>query len=420
MVQIKDAYIKGTRNNETFQRNSLGVFPKEWKLKKLSDVGKISSGVTPLRSNEEFFGGKIPWVKTTDLNNSFILDTEEKITELALKETSLKMVQSNSILVAMYGGFNQIGRTGLMKINGTTNQALSSFYVDEKEFHSEYILHWLNSFRGYWKRLAGSSRKDPNITKKDVESFPIMQPVYKEQKKIASVLSTWDKAIELKGNLIKQKKEQKKGLIQRLLTGKVRLPGWEGKVKQVKLKGFIKEVKERNKENKVKRILSVTNSRGFINQSDQFGRQIASEDLTSYKVVKNGQFAYNPSRVNVGSIDLLNQFDEGLLSPMYVIFETRQDKLLPEYIYHFLKSNLFLNQMGNLLQGSVRQSLSYDGLEEIKLFIPNDLNEQREISQILTLLDKEINLLQRELEELNNQKIGLMQLLLTGKVRVKV
>lgn len=146
-----------------------------------------------------------------------------------MNETSLKFVEENSILIAMYGGFNQIGRTGLMKIKGTTNQAISSLYIDEKEYNSEFVLQWLNANRYYWRRLAASSRKDPNITKKDVEDFPIVKIPYLEQKKIASVISIWNKNIELKENLLKEKLTYKKGLIERLLTGKVRLKGFNYK-----------------------------------------------------------------------------------------------------------------------------------------------------------------------------------------------
>ncbi|MPM96542.1 hypothetical protein SDC9_143706 [bioreactor metagenome] len=134
-------------------------------------------------------------------------------------------------------------------------------------------------------------------------------------------------------------------------------------------------------------------------------------------MVVNGQFAYNPSRINVGSIDLLTKFDSGLLSPMYVVFDVKEG-LVKEYLFQFLKSSLFLNYIPKLLQGSVRDSLSFDALQLVKLFIPT-VEEQREIADVLSTADKEIDLLEKELEALKQQKKGLMQLLLTGIVRVK-
>lgn len=288
--------------------------------------------------------------------------------------------------------------------------------VDPK-FYSYYFNSNLGK-RLVYKITTGNTVQ--HILATDMKSLRVPVPNFKEQRKIAAILSTWDKAIELKERLIEQKKEQKKGLMQKLLTGEIRLFSRVGKINKIKLKGLVKEVKEKNNKNAISNVLSVTNSNGFIHQSEQFGRRIASKDLSKYKIVRKGQFAYNPSRVNVGSIDLLNKFDEGILSPMYVIFETVKEKILPEYLYQFIKSNLFLNQLDGLLEGSVRQSLNFNSLEQVKLFVPEDLNEQKEISEFLSEFDKQLNLLELELEKLQEQKKGLMQLLLTGKVRVKV
>ena len=93
--------------------------------------------------------------------------------------------------------------------------------------------------------------------------------------------------------------------------------GW----KKIKLKEVLKEVSERNKGQKVKRVLSITNSQGFVNQEEYFEGTVHSADISQYKIVRKNQFAYNPSRVNVGSIDIIKDYDEGALSPMYVIFE---------------------------------------------------------------------------------------------------
>ena len=101
--------------------------------------------------------------------------------------------------------------------------------------------------------------------------------------------------------------------------------------KKVKLKELIKEVNERNKDEKVKTVLSVTNSRGFVSQEEYFEGTVHSANISNYKIVRKNQFAYNPSRVNVGSIDILKDYEYGVLSPMYVVFEVDINKLLPDY-----------------------------------------------------------------------------------------
>lgn len=151
--------------------------PVGWRVKKIKEFAKVQAGSTPLRSKKEFFeNGDIPWLKTLDLNNGEIYKTEECITKLAVQDTSCKIKPKNTVLVAMYGGFNQIGRTGILKIDATTNQAVSAIEVDPEVVRPNYLLQVLNTRIDYWKRVAVSSRKDPNITKKDVENFPVSFP----------------------------------------------------------------------------------------------------------------------------------------------------------------------------------------------------------------------------------------------------
>jgi len=145
-------------------KNSL---PNGWSLKKLGEIFDITSGTTPSRVvNEYFEKGTHLWVKTTDLNNNFISDTEEKVTDLAMKETSLKKLPVGTVLVAMYGGFNQIGRTGLLQKEASVNQALSAILPKRDIVEPYFLLNWLNCKVEDWKNFAASSRKDPNITKR--------------------------------------------------------------------------------------------------------------------------------------------------------------------------------------------------------------------------------------------------------------
>ena len=153
--------------------------------------------------------------------------------------------------------------------------------------------------------------------------------------------------------------------------------------------------------------------------SEQFDREVASADLTNYKIVKKNQFAYNPSRVNVGSLDLLKTFEEGILSPMYVVFETDTKKLLPDFFHHHLKTYWFKGHIPMFIQGSVRDSLSFNGLCGMKFFIPS-IEEQKAITNILDKATQELKQFEQKLQTLQLQKKGLMQQLLTGKTRVKI
>ena len=178
--------------------------------------------------------------------------------------------------------------------------------------------------------------------------------------------------------------------------------GW----KKIKLKEVLTEISERNKGEKVSRVLSVTNSQGFVNQEDYFEGIVHSENISNYKIIRKNQFAYNPSRVNVGSIDILKEYDEGALSPMYVIFETDNNRLLPEYFKYYFQTHRFFENVKNNTQGSVRNSLSFKALADFDYLLP-PIEEQAKIIKIIENIENIINL--------DNEKINFIE-----KNRIKI
>ena len=170
--------------------------------------------------------------------------------------------------------------------------------------------------------------------------------------------------------------------------------------KKVKLKEVIKEVNERNKGEKIKRVLSVTNSRGFVSQEEYFEGTVHSANISNYKIVRKNQFAYNPSRVNVGSIDILKDYEEGALSPMYIVFEVDTTKLLPDFFKYYFQTNRFFENVKNNTQGSVRNSLSFKALSDFDYLLP-PIEEQEKIVEILKTIDSIIEKHESLLEEKN-------------------
>ena len=163
----------------------------------------------------------------------------------------------------------------------------------------------------------------------------------------------------------------------------------------------------------------MTNHSGFVLPENQFSKRIASDEVSNYKVVIKGQFGYNPSRINVGSFARLDQFDNGLLSPMYVVFSITSEKLDSDFFLYWMKSNEAKQRINNSTQGSVRDSVGFDAISSFALKLPK-IQEQRKIAKVLSLADQEIETLQKKLDYLKQEKKALMQQLLTGKKRVKV
>ncbi len=400
-----------TKNTKAFYNTEI---PQDWEIVKVLNFGKVYTGNTPLTSEPDNYDGDFLFVSPGDLNEAkYIYKTEKKLSEKGFS-TSRKFPKG-SVLFTCIG--STIGKSGIATVDLTANQQINAIVVNNTN-SNEYLYYQLEMNVNRIKLIAGEQAV-PIINKSQFETIKLPKAPLPEQKAIAQVLSTADTAIHTTEKLIAQKELRKKWLMQQLLTGKKRLKGFEGEVNLKLVEHYLNEISERNKDLKITNVLSVTNSRGFINQADQFDRVVASEDATNYKIVRKGQFAYNPSRVNVGSLDLLRDFENGILSPMYVVFETNKSQLLPDYFYYHLKTQWFYGHIPMFVQGSVRDSLSFDGLCSMKFYIPS-IEEQTAIAQVLQAADKEISLLKVKAKKLREQKKGLMQQLLTGKVRLKI
>ena len=390
-----------------------------WKKVKLGDVASISSGSTPLRSNKAYFeNGNMPWVKTMDLTNGKITKTDECITELAAKKC--KPYPAGTVLVAMYGGFNQIGRTGLLTFPASINQALAALQF-EKDVCPEYVLFYLNANVERWRSCAASSRKDPNITSHDVEKFEIVLPPIEEQKKIAATLSVWDSAIEKVEKLIEVKSRNFNFLMEKLIVK-------QSLKKQTKTY-FIKELfNVVNRKNIVGNTNVLTSSAqyGLVNQQEYYKKNIASSDISGYYLLKKGDFAYNRSYSTgypYGVIKRLDKYESGVLSTLYLCMTLKDDyQSFSDYFVFLFESGYLNNQLALICREGARNhgllNVSKEDFFNMKVQLPNE-KEQQSIVCVLQIHSHELSLLKQQLENYKKQKQGLMQELLTGQWRVK-
>lgn len=296
-------------------------------------------------------------------------------------------------------------------IEGTKEASREWFYY--------YFMH-----RDIFSFLSRQGAGRYKLNKASLEKMPLLLPPIAEQKKIAQILSTWDKAISVTEKLLTNSQQQKKALMQQLLSGKKRLLDengvmFSGEWEVVRLKQLIHEEKKRNRDNHIQRVLSVTNHSGFVLPEEQFSKRVASEDVSTYKIVKKNQYGYNPSRLNVGSFARLDNYDEGVLSPMYVVFSINHERLNSDYFLNWMSSNEAKQRIAGSTQGSVRDSVGFDALCSFSFSLPT-LMEQQKIAAVLSAADAEMSMLEKKLACLKEEKKALMQQLLTGKRRVKV
>lgn len=407
-----------------YKATALGGIPQEWEVKTLGQIASIFSGTTPSRGNGLFFNdGTIPWVKTTDLNNGILTHTEERITDIALRSTTLKVFSKGTVLIAMYGGFNQIGRTSILGIDATINQALSALILNKKEITEYFLLYWLLYRVNKWKRYAASSRKDPNITKTDVTKFPILVPPLGEQRKIAEVLGVWDLAIAKQVQLVERLTQRKRGLMQRLLTGKKRLHGFNGEWQKVVLSSVIEKlsngyVYDVNSIGRAPITRIETISKGLIDYTKTGYTQYVKE-LEKYKL-QDGDilFSHINSIAHIGKVAIFKG-DKELYHGMNLLLIRAKETVNKNYLYYFLSSAIARKKVRSIAKQSVNQSsVNTDELKKWAIRIP-EVEEQTAIAEVLTAADREIELAQAKLELYRRQKRGLMQQLLTGKKRIK-
>ena len=184
-AQVQDARLLQKRIlEETFLRSDAG----ERMRMRIGDFASVVAGGTPSRGNSSFYGGTIPWVKTLDLNNSFVQSTQEKITEEGLRSIRGDVLPRGSVMVAMYGGGGTIGKSGLLAIEAATNQAVASILPDLSKFDSSFLHFQIMAIRSEWMRYSQGNRKDPNISKSVVENMEVWLPDPLTQQRIAAQL----------------------------------------------------------------------------------------------------------------------------------------------------------------------------------------------------------------------------------------
>ena len=264
-----------------------------------------------------------------------------------------------------------------------------------------FVFSQLHTHR-YWRWVSIMSARSgqPGINSQEYSSFPIYTTSIEEESKIAKLLSLLDERIATQNKIIEDLKKLKSAIIEIEYTPNTKTTSHIGNV--------IEQISKRNKNNAIQNVLSVSNRQGFIKQSDQFeNRNVASEDTSNYKIVEKNDFAFNPARINVGSIARLTTFENGIVSPMYICFRT-QVNVAPEYIDFFFESKHFYCEIQKRLEGSVRQCLSFEGLCNIPFSLPS-LEMQQRIGKRLFTLGQKIKTETDLLELLNKQKQYLLR-----------
>ncbi len=384
------------------------------------------SGGTPDTTVSEYWGTEISWVTPSEvskLKNRFLSETERYISTLGLKNSSAQLIPQNSIIVCTRA---TVGDCCINVKELTTNQGFKTIIPFKN--NCDFIYYLIANYKNNLRRLScGSTFLE--ISKKDFENMTVLIPPIEEQKKIAEVLSCWDDGIEKLEKVIELKEKQKRGLIQRLLSGKTRIKGFSIPWKQVKL-GEIGMISSAGVD---KKIIVGEEDVILLNYMDVYKKDfISSGDLLqhvtaklSHKLkcdLKKGDIFFTPSSETRGDIGRSAVITENIKDGVYSYHIVRLRPTIEidlSFSAYIFKTDSFYKQAYVFCEGSgQRYVISQDDFRLMNVYMPTDIKEQTAIAEVLTSTDNEIFLLKRKCELFKQQKKWLMQQLLTGKKRL--
>jgi len=411
------------------------VTPARWNTRRLGELCRADPDYG-VNAPAAPYSPELPrFIRISDIDDAGKLRPEGQVSiEVTGNEQSL--LEQGDFLFARTGA--TVGKTLLYTADvGPAVFAgyLIRFRPDPKVLLPRYLGLFTQTHRyWYWVSVTLRQGAQPNINAQEYASLPIPLPPLPEQRRIAEILSTWDEALALLDRRIELAQQRKKGLAQRVLTGRVRFPEFVRSTatqstrygelpadwRYVPIGSVAREVSVKNRQDHNLPVLSCTKHDGLVDSLEYFGRQIFSDDLTTYKVVERGQFAYATNHIEEGSIGYQAYHDAALISPMYTVFQP-VDQVDDDFLFRVLKTEKYRHIFEINTSGTVdrRGSLRWDDFSSIRIPLPT-LPEQRRIAEVLRTCDEEIALLRRKRELTAEQKKGLMQRLLTGRVRVKV
>ena len=389
-----------------YKDSPLGIIPKEWEVKRLGDYVTITSGESPSLYELKVVG-KYPYVKVEDMNNC----TKYQIRSREFSDDDRNIVSKGSIIFPKRGAAILNNKVRIAQIDLLMDSNMMAITVKESFLDNEFLYYTIIKEQLF--KIADTSTI-PQINNKHIIPYRFRLPLIGEQLKIVSFLNTWDTAIDKLSELIEKLKLRKRALIQQLLTGKKRLPGFTGEWKKVKLGEVFNERNETNHEDLP--LLSITGDKGVIYQSDSDKRDISNTDKSKYKRICPNDIGYNTMRMWQGRSALSKL--EGVVSPAYTIV-TPKNHVNVKFMAMLIQQPRVVYGFWTHSQGLVSDTLNckYPDFCQVKVRIPIK-EEQTEITSILVNADKEIELANEKLTNLQSQKRGLMQQLLTGKKRI--
>nr|CUV27145.1 putative Type-1 restriction enzyme MjaXIP specificity protein [Ralstonia solanacearum] len=423
-------------HKQSYQPTRLVVLPSNWSVRRLSTLTKSYAGGTPDRSKPEYFEGDIPWVKSGEVNKRKITNTEERISDVALSESSAKIAEAGSVLVAMYGA--TAGKVARLKIDAAINQAVLSIRAAVNELDNDYLF-WAME-RNAEKLLAMcQGAAQPNLSKGLIDGLEIAIPPISEQQKIAAILTAVDDKLDVIARQIEATETLQRGLMQTLFSRGIGTQDADGRwVSHAEFKdselgripaswevrpiGSLFDVVERSVEMddaQLYRRVTVKRRFGGIELRDELpGAAIKVKNQFS---VEAGDFLISERQIVHGACGVLPSALTGaLVSNEYLVLKAKPGTDV-RYFNYMVQLLRFKKYFLLCSQGVDIEKFLFKPKDWLKKMVPVPLSEeQMQIADVLAMADQKLQVLKKKQSEYQALQRGLMQKLLSGEWLVKL
>jgi len=396
---------------EGYKRSTDRIIPNDWYDYQLGDVGEVLM-CKRVYANQTSEVGEIPFYKIGTFGKAADAFISRQLYEDYRRKYSYP--QKGDILISAAG---TLGKTVVYDGQEAYFQDSNIVWLktDDRKLSNKYLIHYYQIIN--WPTPEGATIQ--RLYNGIIREAHIVAPAVSEQQKIAAILTTQDKVIELKEKRLAEKLRQKKYLMQQLLTGRKRLTGFNLAWKKTKLKNILHERKTYSPKGLEYPHVTLS-TEGIFPKSNRYDRDhLVRNEYKEYKITHKGDVCYNPANLKFGVI-CENTFGDAIFSPIYVTFEVNQN-VCKEYLANYLMRWDFINAVRKYEEGTVyeRMAVKPEDFLKFEILLPQ-IDEQYAIAQVLSTADREISLLRQDIEQEKQKKKALMQLLLTGIVRTTV
>ena len=407
-----------------YKKTKAGILPADWDVYMLGDcLSRVERPVeVEVKPNELY-------TQIGIRSHGKGLFYKEPVTGAALGNKAVFWIEPDCFIVNIVFAWEQaIGKTTQSEVGMIGSHRFPMYRPVNDRVDVDYLISYFLTKRGtdiLEAASPGGAGRNKTLGQDRFLKSKIILPPIEEQRKIAAILTTQDKVIELKEKRLAEKQRQKKYLMQQLLTGKKRLPGFSEEWKIKPLKKLTEKQKKKNHGFQYRLVLSNSAQHGIVSQDQEFDKEIANEErIDGYYVVIPGAFVYNP-RISVtapcGPINVNETGETGIMSPLYTVFTISSPQISQDFLKYYFQSSCWYKYVKGVANYGARHdriSISDGDFFDMPIPLPTK-EEQNYIAKALSAADREIELLQQDIEQEKQKKKALMQLLLTGIARVK-